>query len=93
MPGNLPVAISDEGMPMYQRPFMNAKLYIHFMVDFPDSLIPDQCKALETVLLPKPVLQHTEELDKRKKKMAFNIEERRGCDSNSGLRRWGHAWL
>eukprot|EP00494_Astrolonche_serrata_P031635 UN31904 len=39
-------AISDEGMPMYQRPFMKGKLYIHFTVEFPDSLAPDQCKAL-----------------------------------------------
>nr|P42824.1 RecName: Full=DnaJ protein homolog 2; Flags: Precursor [Allium ampeloprasum]CAA54720.1 LDJ2 [Allium ampeloprasum] len=42
--------INDEGMPMYQRPFMRGKLYIHFSVDFPDSLTPDQCKALESVL-------------------------------------------
>ncbi|KAL0390688.1 UNVERIFIED_CONTAM: DnaJ protein [Sesamum calycinum] len=27
-------AINDEGMPMYQRPFMKGKLYIHFNVDF-----------------------------------------------------------
>nr|AAK74013.1 AT3g44110/F26G5_60 [Arabidopsis thaliana] len=46
-------AISDEGMPIYQRPFMKGKLYIHFTVEFPDSLSPDQTKALEAVL-PKP---------------------------------------
>ncbi|KAJ4895672.1 Chaperone protein dnaJ 3 [Raphanus sativus] len=46
-------AISDEGMPIYQRPFMKGKLYIHFTVEFPDSLSPDQTKALESVL-PKP---------------------------------------
>ncbi|XP_018438881.1 chaperone protein dnaJ 3-like [Raphanus sativus] len=38
-------AISDEGMPIYQRPFMKGKLYIHFTVDFPDSLSPDQTKS------------------------------------------------
>ena len=43
-------AINDEGMPMYQRPFMKGKLYIHFSVEFPDSLNPEQCKALEGVL-------------------------------------------
>ncbi|XP_078442710.1 dnaJ protein homolog [Wolffia australiana] len=43
-------AINDEGMPMYQRPFMRGKLYIHFTVEFPDSLGVDQCKALEAVL-------------------------------------------
>uniref|UniRef100_A0A1J3GAX7 Chaperone protein dnaJ 2 n=1 Tax=Noccaea caerulescens TaxID=107243 RepID=A0A1J3GAX7_NOCCA len=46
-------AISDEGMPIYQRPFMKGKLYIHFTVEFPDSLSPDQTKAIEAVL-PKP---------------------------------------
>jgi len=38
---------------MHQRPFMKGKLYIHFTVDFPDSLSPDQTKAIEAVL-PKP---------------------------------------
>ncbi|VAI36209.1 unnamed protein product [Triticum turgidum subsp. durum] len=57
-------AISDEGMPMYQRPFMKGKLYIHFTVEFPDSLAPDQCKALEAVLPPKPASKLTDmELD------------------------------
>uniref|UniRef100_A0A0E0KGV5 J domain-containing protein n=2 Tax=Oryza TaxID=4527 RepID=A0A0E0KGV5_ORYPU len=53
-------AINDEGMPMYQRPFMKGKLYIHFTVEFPDSLAPEQCKALEAVLPPKPASQLTE---------------------------------
>jgi len=57
-------AINDEGMPMYQRPFMKGKLYIHFTVEFPDSLNPDQVKALEAVLPPKPSSQLTDmELD------------------------------
>ncbi|KAL3518645.1 hypothetical protein ACH5RR_021234 [Cinchona calisaya] len=46
-------AIEDEGMPMYQRPFMRGKLYIHFSVEFPDSLSPEQVKALEGILPPK----------------------------------------
>lgn len=46
-------AISDEGMPIYQRPFMKGKLYIHFTVEFPETLGPDQTKAIEAVL-PKP---------------------------------------
>lgn len=50
-------AINDEGMPMYQRPFMKGKLYIHFTVDFPETLTLDQCKALEAVLPPKPSMQ------------------------------------
>nr|KYP39713.1 DnaJ protein isogeny ANJ1 [Cajanus cajan] len=57
-------AINDEGMPMYQRPFMKGKLYIHFTVEFPDFLNADQVKALEAVLPPKPSSQLTDmELD------------------------------
>ncbi|KAM7260090.1 hypothetical protein ACFE04_015831 [Oxalis oulophora] len=46
-------AINEEGMPVYQRPFLKGKLYIHFKVDFPDSLSPDQLKALEAILPQK----------------------------------------
>ena len=46
-------AINDEGMPLYQRPFMRGKLYVHFTVDFPDSLTVEQCQALQAVL-PRP---------------------------------------
>ncbi|THU61816.1 hypothetical protein C4D60_Mb07t27250 [Musa balbisiana] len=71
-------AINDEGMPMYQRPFMRGKLYIHFTVDFPDSLTPDQCKALEAALPPKPASQMTDmELDECEETTLYdvNIEE------------------
>ncbi|PON84388.1 Terminal organelle assembly protein [Trema orientale] len=53
-------AINDEGMPMYQKPFMKGKLYIHFTVEFPDFLSPEQCKALETVLPPRAGVQLTD---------------------------------
>ncbi|KAJ9178673.1 hypothetical protein P3X46_010540 [Hevea brasiliensis] len=53
-------AINDEGMPMYQRPFMKGKLYIHFTVEFPDSLTPDKVKALEAILPPRPLSQLTD---------------------------------
>ncbi|KAM5584912.1 dnaJ protein [Rosa sericea] len=43
-------AINDEGMPMYQRPFMKGKLYIQFSVDFPETLSLEQVKALEAAL-------------------------------------------
>ncbi|XP_031503330.1 dnaJ protein homolog isoform X2 [Nymphaea colorata] len=57
-------AIDDEGMPMYQRPFMKGKLYIHFNIDFPDSLTPEQCKTIESVLPPRPSVGLTDmELD------------------------------
>ncbi|EEF46534.1 dnaJ protein homolog [Ricinus communis] len=57
-------AINDEGMPMYQRPFMKGKLYIHFNVDFPDSLTADQVKALEAILPLRSSTQLTDmELD------------------------------
>ncbi|KAJ6841621.1 dnaJ protein-like protein [Iris pallida] len=57
-------AINDDGMVMYQRPFMRGKLYIYFTVDFPDSLAPEQCKALEARLPPRAGSQLTDmELD------------------------------
>jgi len=71
-------AINDEGMPMYQRPFMRGKLYIHFTVEFPDTLSPEQCKNLEAVLPPKPKTQMTDmELDECEETTLHdvNIEE------------------
>ncbi|KAL9266084.1 DnaJ protein-like protein [Drosera capensis] len=47
-------AINDEGMPMYQRPFMKGKLYIQFSIEFPESLSLEQSKAVEAVLPPRP---------------------------------------
>ncbi|RZS06959.1 hypothetical protein BHM03_00037716 [Ensete ventricosum] len=67
-----------KGMPMYQRPFMRGKLYIHFTVDFPESLTLDQCKALETVLPPRLATQMTDmELDECEETTLHdvNIEE------------------
>ncbi|XP_057534995.1 dnaJ protein homolog ANJ1 [Amaranthus tricolor] len=71
-------AIDDEGMPIHQRPFMKGKLYIHFTVEFPDSLNPDQVKALETILPPKPSMTLTDmELDECEETTLHdvNIEE------------------
>lgn len=43
---------------------MKGKLYIHFTVEFPDSLSPEQVAALEAVLPPKSSTQLTDmELD------------------------------
>ena len=39
---------------------MKGKLYIHFTVEFPDSLAPEQCKALEALLLLKPTSKLTD---------------------------------
>ncbi|KAJ4826801.1 hypothetical protein Tsubulata_016021 [Turnera subulata] len=70
-------AINEEGMPMYQRPFMKGKLYIHFNVDFPESLTPDQVQAIESIL-PRPPSQITDmELDECEETTLHdvNIEE------------------
>ncbi|KAF3627578.1 Chaperone protein dnaJ 3 [Capsicum annuum] len=57
-------AINDEGMPVYQRPFMKGKLYIHFIVEFPDSLSLEQVQALEAILPARPKSQYSDmELD------------------------------
>ncbi|KAK3407964.1 hypothetical protein EUGRSUZ_J00292 [Eucalyptus grandis] len=71
-------AINDEGMPIYPRPFMKGKLYIHFTVEFPDTLSPEQCKALETILPPRSSAQLTDmELDECEETTLHdvNIEE------------------
>src|ERR1044072_6488466 len=73
-------AINDEGMPIYERPFMKGKLYIHFTVEFPEALSTEQVKALEAVLPPKPQSQLTDmELDECEETTLHdvNIEEER----------------
>ncbi|GJS01214.1 hypothetical protein Tco_0317722 [Tanacetum coccineum] len=51
-------------MSMYQKPFMRGILYINFTVEFPEFLSPEQCKALEGVLPPSPLMLMTKmELD------------------------------
>ena len=63
---------------MYQRPFMKGKMYIHFTVDFPESLTLEQSKALEAVLPLKPSMQMSEmELDECEETTLHdvNIEE------------------
>ena len=57
---------------------MKGKLYIHFTVEFPDSLSPEQVKALEAVLPPKPLTEMTDmELDECEETTLHdvNIEE------------------
>ena len=57
---------------------MKGKLYIHFNVEFPDSVSPDQVKALGAVLPPKPSSQLTDmELDECEETTLHdvNIEE------------------
>jgi DnaJ family protein A protein 2 len=56
-------AINDEGMPMYQRPFMKGKLYIHFSVDFPETLSLEQVKALEAALPSRPTSQELTDME------------------------------
>ncbi|GMG98397.1 hypothetical protein Nepgr_000237 [Nepenthes gracilis] len=56
-------AIDDEGMPIYQRPFMRGKLYVHFTVEFPDSLSPEQVKALEAVLPQKSSMHQLTDME------------------------------
>ncbi|KAK8968289.1 hypothetical protein KSP40_PGU016487 [Platanthera guangdongensis] len=54
------------------------KLYIHFTVEFPDALTPEQCKALEAILPPRARSQLTDmELDECEETTMHdvNIEE------------------
>lgn len=57
---------------------MKGKLYIQFNVEFPDSLTPEQCKALEAVLPARTATQLTDmELDECEETTLHdvNIEE------------------
>ncbi|XP_021756369.1 dnaJ protein homolog 2-like [Chenopodium quinoa] len=57
-------AINDEGMPHHERPFMKGRLYVHFTVEFPNSLPLEQSRALEKVLPSNPKKQISDmELD------------------------------
>lgn len=42
--------VADEGMPTHGRPYEKGNLYIHYTVDFPDSLTSEQVRALRGVL-------------------------------------------
>ncbi|KAL3616049.1 hypothetical protein CASFOL_040343 [Castilleja foliolosa] len=71
-------AINDEGMPIYGRPFMKGKLYIHFNVEFPDSLAVEQVEAIVKILPPKNQAQLTDmEIDECEETTLHdvNIEE------------------
>lgn len=49
--------ILEEGMPVHGRPFDKGNLYIHFDVEFPDTLSDEQVSALRSVL-PAPALEN-----------------------------------
>ena len=42
--------IQGEGMPEHGRPYEHGNLYVHFQVEFPESLSSDQVTALQSVL-------------------------------------------
>nr|GLL38112.1 dnaJ protein homolog [Ipomoea trifida] len=70
-------SLGNKNLLLLKQP-MRGKLYIHFTVDFPESLSPDQCKALEGVLPPRPSKQITDmELDECEETTLHdvNIEE------------------
>ncbi|CAA0841347.1 Chaperone protein dnaJ 2 [Striga hermonthica] len=71
-------AINDEGMPMYGRPFMKGKLYIHFNIEFPESLNPEHVDGLAKILPVRPQSKVTDmELDECEETTLrdVNIEE------------------
>lgn len=69
-------SVNHEGMPHYQRPFMKGSLYIQFQIEFPESgfLTSEQCKALESVLPPKPANQMTDmDLDECEETILYDV--------------------
>lgn len=69
-PGQVKV-INEEGMPVYQRPDMKGKLYIHFYVDF--SLPPELYKDLESALPPRTSVLTDIELANCEKPTLHNV--------------------
>lgn len=53
-------AINDEGMPHHERPFMKGRLYVHFNVEFPNSLPLELSQGLEKILPGNPRKQVTD---------------------------------
>lgn len=46
------MAIKGEGMPIHGRPYEKGNMYIHFTVEFPDVVTPEQSAALRSVFGP-----------------------------------------
>lgn len=46
--------IADEGMPIHGRPFQKGNMYIHFVVQFPDTLADPSMAALRKALPTSP---------------------------------------
>mmetsp|Transcript_82483 Transcript_82483/g.197905 ORF Transcript_82483/g.197905 Transcript_82483/m.197905 type:complete len:515 (+) Transcript_82483:99-1643(+) len=47
-------AVKDEGMPTFKNPFVHGNLFLILTIEFPDSLSPDNQKAMAK-LLPPPL--------------------------------------
>merc|ERR1719437_338423 len=47
-------AVKDEGMPTYKNPFVHGNLFLILTIEFPESLSPDNQKAIRS-LLPPPL--------------------------------------
>merc|ERR1719288_123299 len=47
-------AVKGEGMPTYKNPFVHGNLFLILTIEFPDSLSPDNQKAIRS-LLPPPL--------------------------------------
>ncbi|KAI4340055.1 hypothetical protein MLD38_024929 [Melastoma candidum] len=78
--------INGEGMPIHQRSFMKGKLYLHFAVVFPDSISPDQSKALKGILPFRQSMQLTDmELDECEETTLqdVNMEEEMRCEKHA----------
>mmetsp|Transcript_62112 Transcript_62112/g.126484 ORF Transcript_62112/g.126484 Transcript_62112/m.126484 type:complete len:520 (-) Transcript_62112:70-1629(-) len=47
-------AVKDEGMPTYKNPFVHGNLFLILTIEFPDTLTPENQKAIRS-LLPPPL--------------------------------------
>merc|ERR1712125_10505 len=54
--GRMVKAVKDEGMPTLKNPFVHGNLFVILTIEFPESLTPDNQKAIRA-LLPPPLNQ------------------------------------
>lgn len=83
--------INNEGMPIQGRPFDKGNLYIHFTVEFPETITEEQRNALQTIFgVPAangtaPMEEETEEVIMRPiKDIEEEIRRRKQYERSSG---------
>lgn len=71
--------VPDEGMPVHGRPYAKGNLYVRFVVDFPDSLPPEQQAGIRAALPAGPAgggaMMETEDFEEVRLSHVEDIED------------------